>query len=86
MGLLGEGHIVQVIPTSEPVYAVYRNEDGRHFADPIYYLALCADGGIRPVECCEGWLETINSTNNFVGVYHKDQLERFPDIEKEATP
>ena len=80
--LSGELHIVQVLPAAEPVYAVYRNEDeGGYFANPVHYLALCADGAIRGVECCDGWLDIADESSNFVGLNPKSQLGQFEGIE-----
>jgi hypothetical protein len=83
--LSGEDHVVQVFPAAFPVYAVYRNEDeGGYFADPVYYLALCADGYIRGVECCDGWFDTISESGNCEGLYPEDQLDQFPGLGKGA--
>lgn len=80
--LSGELHIVQVLPAAAPVYAVYRNEDtGGYFADPVHYLALCADGAIRGVEYCDGWLDLADESCNFVGLNPKSQLGQFEGIE-----
>lgn len=80
--LSGEEHVVQVFPAVAPVYAVYRNEDeGGYFADLVHYLALCADGSIRGVECCDGWFDVINENSNFNGLYPKSQLRQFEGIE-----
>ena len=78
----GELHIVQVLPAAEPIYAVYRNEDaGGYFANPVHYLALCADGVIRGVEYCDGCLDLADESCNFVGLNPKSQLEQFEGIE-----
>lgn len=81
--LEGADCIIQVIPVAEPLYAVYEYEQpDTYCAEPVYYLALCADGEIRGVDCCEGWFECVSiECGNCVGLYHKTQLERFPGIE-----
>ena len=81
--LNGADYIIQVIPVMEPVYAVYTDEQpDTYFAEPVHYLALCADGEIRGVEYCDGWFECVSIEHgNCVGLYHKDQLMRFPGVE-----
>jgi len=83
--LAGAGYVVQVIPTTEPLYAVYKDEDGGYFANRVHYLALCADGGIHPTECCDGFLDApIKTYDGFMGVYHRRGLEEYPGIEVEG--
>ena len=82
--LTGDGYIVQVFPTVAPAYAVYKDEE-EYFADPVHYLALCADGSIRGVECCDGWFDTISENGNCEGLYPADQLDRFPGLGKGAS-
>ncbi|MDE7261139.1 MAG: hypothetical protein K2N78_03625 [Oscillospiraceae bacterium] len=86
--LSGECHIVQVIPVAEPMYAVYEDEQSdSYFAIPVYYLALCADGVIRGADCCDGWFECVSIEHgNCRGLYHRDQLNRFPGAIDSVTP
>lgn len=81
--LRGENHIVQVFPVVAPVYAVYKDGED-YFADSVHYLALCADGSIRGVECCDGWFDTISESGNYEGLYPENQLAQFPGIETGA--
>jgi hypothetical protein len=81
--LMGENYIVQVIPTVAPVYAVYKDEE-EYFTIPVHYLALCADGSIRGVECCDGWFDTISENGNCEGLYPEDRLDQFPGLGKGA--
>ena len=85
--LSGSGHVVQVIPVTGPMYAVYENkEPGTYFAVPVYYLALCADGEIRSVECYDGKFECGGYGDYYKGLYHKDQLEQFPGAIDSVEP
>ena len=81
--LSGSNHVVQIIPATEPLYAVYDDEQpDTHFAVPIHYLALCADGEIRGAECCDGWFECVGiEGGNCRGLYTVEQLDQFPGIE-----
>lgn len=81
--LSGRNHVLQVIPATEPLYAVYDDEQpNTHFAVPVHYLALCADGEIRGAECCDDWFECVCIEHgNCRGLYALDQLNQFPGIE-----
>lgn len=81
--LRGERHIIQVFPTAQPLYAVYKAE-GEYFAELVSYLALCADGEIRGLEWREGWFDIISENENCEGLYPEDQLAQFPGIETGA--
>lgn len=68
--------ITQVISCTKILYARYRGSDGKCFDCPVYYLALCADGCIRPldvnVDVC-----FADDASNYVGLYSEsnDEIE-----------
>lgn len=67
--LEGSSFIVQVIPCSKPLYARYCDEN-EEFDCPVYYLALCADGYVRPLSMCEGeGMDFADDAGNYVGLY-----------------
>ena len=80
--LMGEDRIVQVIPAVALVYAVYKDGE-EYFSEPVHYLALCADGSIRGVECCDGWFDVITESN-CEGLYPENQLNQFRGLGKEV--
>ena len=69
--ILGENHIVQVIPVNVPTVALYRDDDGNIFETDIFYLALTADGNIRAIEECGKAFEFCDSVDNYVGISQK---------------
>ncbi len=67
--LEGSNFITQVIPCTKPLYARYQDEY-EDFDCPIYYLALCADGCVRPLDACTGeWIDFADDTGNYAGLY-----------------
>lgn len=66
----GSEHIVQVIPCVKPLYVRYRNEYREIYESPIDYIALCANGDIRPLETCgmDGIL-FFDDMSNYVGLF-----------------
>jgi len=81
--LNGTRHVVQVIPAHVPLWMVWgADDDDTHYARPAYFLALCADGYVRPLHFCEGSIN-IPSGVEYAGVYREDQLsEFFTNVEK----
>lgn len=85
--LSGQYSIIQILPVAQPLYAVYEDEQpNTYFATPIYYMALCADGEIRGVDCSDGWFDLVafGRCDNCRGLYHRNQLGKFPSIEIEG--
>ncbi len=66
----GSGHIVQVIPCVKPLYVRYRGEAREIYESPVDYIALCANGDIRPLETCgmDGML-FFDEMSNYVGLF-----------------
>lgn len=79
--LNGKNHIVQIIPCQFPIYAVWQEEDNSHFAVPVHFLGLCADGEMRGLQLFEGYFDIIGD-GNFLGLYYDHQLNIFPNLEK----
>lgn len=76
----GDSHIIQVIPCVKQLYARYI-ENGKEFECPIYYLGLCADGYVRPLDVYG--MENMmfaDDVGNYIGLY-SETLEE----EKENT-
>lgn len=66
--------ITQVVPCTKPLYARYREDDGREYNCPVYYLALCADGEVRPLDVCE-YVDFADIADNYVGLYSESNEE-----------
>lgn len=82
--LEGRYYVVELVPVQEPVYAVYDKETGGYFAGRIHYIALCADGYIRGVENFGGGFDLL-SDGDCAGVFHRNQLGQFSNIEIEEA-
>ena len=77
----GAAYVVQVIPCETPVWAVWVNDDDTHYAEKIYFLGLCADGGIYPLHLCDGYF-AVEDSSNFVGLYYETSLSQFDNLER----
>lgn len=71
--------IEQVIPCQKVLYARYIS-NGKEWEEPVYYLALCADGCVRPFDICgpEG-CTFADDADNFIGLYSKTIKEENVD-------
>lgn len=78
----GGSFIAQVIPCPKLLYARYKEDDGREYDYPVYYLALCADGYVRPLDIagCDG-VCFADDADNFVGLF-SERAEKENDNEK----
>lgn len=74
--LMGEYFFTQVISAQDPVYAVFREDDGSYSSAPVHYLAVCADGCIRGVDC-DGFFDFFDNASNFEGIFPEDRLSDF---------
>lgn len=72
--ILGDQHIIQVFPCTEPVTAIYES-DGEVFEEDVFYLGLCADGSIKPITLACGTYEIIDE-GNFKGLFKKKDCYR----------
>lgn len=63
---------MQVIPVNTPTVAIYENIDGKLYETDIFYLALTADGYLRPIEESEKDFEFCDTANNFICIQHKN--------------
>ena len=74
-GLLGAHHIVQVISPSEPLYNVWTNE-GEVFSERTYFLALCAEGGLRGLTLADGYFDTVDfeAHSGYLGLYDEQGI------------
>mgnify|MGYP001064870163 CR=1 FL=1 len=66
----GYEHIVQIMPCTKPLYMRYRGESGEILESPVYYVGVCADGCVRPLEVCGAdEIFFADDISNFVGLY-----------------
>lgn len=72
----GSDFITQVIPCPKPLCARYREDDGKEYGYPVYYLGLCADGYVRPLDICGGdGICFADDASNYVGLYSESNEE-----------
>lgn len=73
----GEDFVVQVVPVTEPIYHVWKDEDNQYWATPVHYLGVCADGVVKALDNVGGYFE---ATIDADGIYYKCQLSQYPGI------
>ena len=75
--ILGEDHVVQILPCIEPVTAIYEDgdSDGAVCEQDVFYLGLCADSSIKPIVLLGGYYDVID-TVNFKGLRAKEESWR----------
>ena len=73
--IIGRNHITQIIPCIKTLYARYEI-DGNEVEYPVYYLGLCADGFVRPLDVCgyDG-VGFADESRNYIGLY-SETLDR----------
>lgn len=77
--------IVQIIPCSKPLMAVYSPTEGydEYWFNWIYFMGLTDEGMIRPIDFFDGFPCSAMDIGNFYGVYADiDGLEEEPFYEK----
>ena len=79
--LSGAEHITQIVPCQVPLWQVWKNEGGSHFAERIYFLAVCADGGVEGVTSQGGYFGVEGDANS-CGLYYGHELAQFKDLER----
>ena len=70
--------IIQIIPCEIPLYNVFDNGDKTYIHDRVHFLVLCADGIVRSVDILDGYMETADEMDNFVGFFTADKLSEYP--------
>jgi hypothetical protein len=77
---------MQVFLSSEPIWDVWVDEEneGKFTHTQAQYLALCADGEVRSMTLCDGYLELTDAVNldgDYKGYFTQDQLKDYPTAE-----
>ena len=77
--MLGKETIKQVIPVVRPTYVIYTipPSEGGYIIEQIYYLGLFDDGGIRGLECIEGYFQSAENVSNFLCLCGEEELNQY---------
>lgn len=76
--LMGRHHITQVIPCHIPLWLVWQNAN-EYSAERVHFLALCANGELRPLTPQGNWMWNDGEYNP-EGLYCENELDQFEDL------
>lgn len=75
--IAGEEYIKQIVPCDGKYETVYMDTTGENGGKPwVYdcdYLAVCADGQIRALECNGEYFDFAESSDNYMGFRQKEK-------------
>lgn len=78
--LEGSAYIKQVIPVTQPMYAVYNNcgDSKGQCIEPIYHIVLTADGIVKGAVLTNGYFEVVEGgIGDCEGLYYEHELSQF---------